>query len=49
MRVLKFAELGRGKVQVEFNRPGMQDDGSDEDEVDAAGDDDGADDEDELS
>ncbi|HET9169279.1 MAG TPA: ribosome maturation factor RimP [Actinospica sp.] len=49
VRRVGFAELGRGKVQVEFNRPGMKDDGLDEDEV-AEGDDDGADDdEDELS
>lgn len=33
-RRLAFAELGRGKVQVEFNRPGAPDDGDDEDLVD---------------
>jgi ribosome maturation factor RimP len=37
-RRLAFGELGRGKVQVEFNRPGMKDDELDEDEV-AEGDD----------
>jgi ribosome maturation factor RimP len=50
-RRLAFAELGRGKVQVEFNRPGTQDeDELDADEVAAEGDDDGVDDdEDEQS
>ncbi len=49
-RRLAFAELGRGKVQVEFNRPGTQDeDELEADEVAAEGDDDGVDDEDEQS
>jgi ribosome maturation factor RimP len=47
VRRLAFAELGRGKVQVEFNRPGTKDEdlvGDDED-----GDEDVFDDEDEQS
>ena len=38
-RRLAFAELGRGKVQVEFNRPGGPDIGDDEDLVDEVGED----------
>jgi ribosome maturation factor RimP len=50
-RRLAYADLGRGKVQVEFNRPGTQDeDELDADEIVAEGDDDGVDDdEDEQS
>jgi len=36
LRRFGYPELGHGRVQVEFNRPGAKDDGPDEDDVDDA-------------
>lgn len=40
-RALGYAELGKGRVQVEFNRPGAADDGAGLDDGDAGDDEDG--------